>query len=570
MKKEPAKVLALVPGLIPSVVIGVLRPLVELEKRGEVALRLRLSSMPLLVESAIDWCDVAVFCRNCEPADLRWLYRLKALGKRVIYEVDDNFEEIPLNTPVGLYHRSFQRLHTLRRFFALADVTRVYSARMSQRAEAHGACVRLVRGYFDAAIIDGQPAPRRGGVVKIAYPTGRTDDPRLERMFFEALRLVLSKHAGLAELHLWRKTCPPQLDGVGGVVLNPLVDRYESFVRAFYAKGFDIGLAPLVDEPFFHSKSNNKYREFGGCGIAGVYSDMPPYSDCVADGQTGLLVANTVEAWANALDRLIGDAALRARIADNARQDVAAYYSFENAVDSFRGALREVAEKPTRPCGWQYDGNLALWASFADSENPLQGGADTPSERLDCFVGAVAALRGRIFPKTNARLMLSNPLLARQSNAVLFIIDRLSDLERAGISFPLCNSIILDVSRLDADAEAFRKTYELLNVQVPATLLASSSQAEICAAAEALALPCVPVDPSLHAIDNDFSLNGYSAAYLDAIERHIRFGGLRKRSWLGKAIAVARRRLSDRFDRYSGRARRLWTLLYWMLGGRAL
>jgi glycosyltransferase involved in cell wall biosynthesis len=571
MKKKPIKVLAFVPGWIPSVVIGVLKPLVALEKRGEVTLKLRISSTPVLAQNAIKWCDVAVFSRNCEMSDLKWLYKLKALGKRVIYDVDDNFEEIPLNTSVGLYHRSFHRLHTLRRFFALADLTQVYSNRMLQRAEAHGADIRLVRCYFDSSIIKKQPLPRTGGTLKIAYPTGRIDDPRLEQMFFDALRVCLLRHPGEVELHLWRKTCPPQLRGIGGVVLNPLVSNYESFVKAFYAKGFDIGLAPLLDEPFFRSKTNNKYREYGGCGIAGIYSDMPPYSDSIVDGKTGLLVANTVEAWSDAIAKLIVDAALRNEIAHSARQDVATNYPFEKAVESFRTALREATGKPAKPCDWQYDDKLVLWASFVDSTSPTATDAvDAQMSRVNCFVDAVNALKGRAFPKTNARLMLSTPFIAKRSNVVLFIINSLSDLESAAISFPLCNSIILDISQLDADAEAFRTAYEAINVQVPATLLIPTGQPYILAVAEALSIPYLLATPKLRPIDNDFTLNGYSAVYLDGVERHIRYGSLSKQSRLRKAMAAVRRRLSSNFELYSGRVRRAWLLLSWMMGMRPL
>ena len=94
MKNCQIKVLVFAPGLIPSVVIGVLKPLVALEILGEVSVRLRFSSVRIFADSDIEWCDVAVFCRNCEIGDLESLYQLNRLGKRVIYEVDDNFEEI--------------------------------------------------------------------------------------------------------------------------------------------------------------------------------------------------------------------------------------------------------------------------------------------------------------------------------------------------------------------------------------------------------------------------------------------------------------------------------------------
>ena len=37
--------------------------------------------------------------------------------------------------------------------------------------------------------------------------------------------------------------------------------------------------------------------QYGACGVAGVYSDMPVYNTSVQDGLTGLLAANNEAAW---------------------------------------------------------------------------------------------------------------------------------------------------------------------------------------------------------------------------------------------------------------------------------
>ena len=110
-------VLIILPGFIPSSIIGILRPLTSLESHGEINLRARPSRTSLFLYSDIDWCDIAVFCRNCETSDLMTLYELKRKGKKVVYEIDDNFQEISLNTDIGVYHRVFFRQHTLKRFF---------------------------------------------------------------------------------------------------------------------------------------------------------------------------------------------------------------------------------------------------------------------------------------------------------------------------------------------------------------------------------------------------------------------------------------------------------------------
>ena len=397
---SPMKVLVFAPGLIPSVVIGVLRPLVALERSGEVSLRLRFGSVPAFSGSDMKWCDVAVFCRSSEMTDLNYLYQLKRLGKKIIYEIDDNFEEIPLNTAVGVHHRAFHRLHAFRRFISISDLVRVYSERMRVRAEAYGADVWLVRSYFDADILKHEAEPRKSSKVRIAYPTGRMDDPRLEQLLYGALRRVLIKHRERIEVNLWRKTCPGQLAGLQGAVLHAGVDGYEAFVREFYGQGYDIGLAPLLDEPFFQSKSNNKYREFGGCGVAGIYSDMPPYSDCVINGRSGILAANTVEAWEEAIDMLVQNEAQRGSIAKVAWQDVTENYSFASAVESYRNCIREVVKKQAKPCDWLYYDKHGAVASYVVSA------ASSPSVNYESSKVITAAAPSRPRP-ADATVFLS-------------------------------------------------------------------------------------------------------------------------------------------------------------------
>ena len=57
-------VLAILPGFIPSTIIGILKPLMNLERLREIKLRVRIHKLSFFISYDIDWCDVAVFCRN--------------------------------------------------------------------------------------------------------------------------------------------------------------------------------------------------------------------------------------------------------------------------------------------------------------------------------------------------------------------------------------------------------------------------------------------------------------------------------------------------------------------------
>src|SRR5450756_1062879 len=85
---------------------------------------------------------------------------------------------------------------------------------------------------------------------------------------------------------------------------------------------WDVAIAPLEDDAFARGKSDLKYLDYAALGIPGVFSDVRPYRDTVRHRQTGLLAANEPKAWAEALEEIVSDGPLRARLARAANAEV--------------------------------------------------------------------------------------------------------------------------------------------------------------------------------------------------------------------------------------------------------
>jgi hypothetical protein len=128
-----------------------------------------------------------------------------------------------------------------------------------------------------------------------------------------------------------------------------LTSSYDKFLRQFSEAGFDIGLAPLRNDIFHLSKTNNKFREYGACRIAGIYSDVDVYSSCITHGETGLLVSNDPDSWYKAIAQLIEDRDLRDRIKNQARQFVQEHYSQRHFEKVWRGHIQRVLTEKSGP-----------------------------------------------------------------------------------------------------------------------------------------------------------------------------------------------------------------------------
>ena len=372
----PVKILIITPALNASSVIGITRPLIELEKRGLVTLRLRYGSIPFGWKADCDWCDIAVFNRAQAFYDLAKLYYLKRRGKKILYDIDDNFLEIPITVKVGQNHRFYPKQYGTLRFYELADLVQVYTKRMQQQVLAHNGTPALVNSYFDRSIFENVTTDNHSNKIRIALASARTDDPTLDRMTQDVLAFVADKYGDKIELHFWRKP-PPHLNKRSNVIVHTPTHRYEDFVRYFYKLNFDIGLAPLMDHPFYHSKSNNKYREYGGMGIAGLYSNVPPYNECITHLDNGYLAKNNKEEWIEGLCHLIENADARQKILTNARKDVTQHYSFDNCIATWNDHINTLIQKPISvrndlPCLESYKPSslkILIGASFESTAN---------------------------------------------------------------------------------------------------------------------------------------------------------------------------------------------------------
>lgn len=154
----------------------------------------------------------------------------------------------------------------------------------------------LNRGEFGAAV-----ARSLGPVLK-AHPDAIFDIV-FDKAFFDALPT-------------YRKSFHPGLD-------------YQSYLDLIGR--CDIALLPLAGDAFELFKSDLKFVECASMRTAVIASDAV-YSDSVEDGRTGL-IAPGLDDWAPALDRLLGDATLRAGLVENAYDYVRRERMFAAQID---------------------------------------------------------------------------------------------------------------------------------------------------------------------------------------------------------------------------------------------
>lgn len=349
------KILAILPGFIPSTLIGVVKPLLSLHLKGFIKAKITLEVFAK--QEDLEKADLVVFCRNAEPRYFTLLNYLATHNIPFIYDLDDNFFEIPFDSPIGQYYQSAECHATLVEYIKSARLVRVYSNPLYEKVKTLNPKVEKISGPIDEKLIFA-PLNNLNHKIKIVYATSRIQD-KLNDLLTDALIRILKEFSEQVEVHFWGPNSSA-LQLLPGFIHHPVIRNYDHFLKKFSQNGFDIGLAPLVDDIFHRSKSNNKFREYGACRIAGIYSDVEVYSNCVIEGKTGLLVPNDSDSWYQALVRLIEDRDLREKIKSRASEFVLRHYSQENFEKCWLFQIQELLANP----------NNLLNSKLAESEFP--------------------------------------------------------------------------------------------------------------------------------------------------------------------------------------------------------
>jgi hypothetical protein len=98
--------------------------------------------------------------------------------------------------------------------------------------------------------------------------------------------------------------------------------------------GIDIGLAPLKNNEFNHSKSCVKFYEYASTGAVTLASNVLPYNK-----EVNYLTKNNVKDWVKKLDKLITDEKFRNNLKEKQSQWVKENRDINKVVDKWEEAF---------------------------------------------------------------------------------------------------------------------------------------------------------------------------------------------------------------------------------------
>jgi glycosyltransferase involved in cell wall biosynthesis len=257
----------------------------------------------------------------------------KHYGRKVIVDIDDNYLSIREDNPAFKHYDIGQKeRYYLGAFLSLADGLVVSTEPLKEAYQHVNPKIDVLPNCNDT---QDWPSPKKwdDGKIRIGYAGSVTHNSDLE-LVWEPLKEILQKYPhvefemlGAAPKDQWDKIKKKFRSVRGKVKFHLGTPSWQGYPELLASMGWDIGIAPLIDDEFNRGKSHIKWMEYAMMEMPTVASKTYPYFMDIQDTKTiehektGLL-CETKEDWINSLTRLIEDESLRNTLAENAYKHI--------------------------------------------------------------------------------------------------------------------------------------------------------------------------------------------------------------------------------------------------------
>lgn len=288
-------------------------------------------------DKLLDMPDTVIFGRTYHPSlkPLELLREFKSRGKRILYDLDDDFWAVNPDNPSVLVSNAFKDQYEgfVRECDAVITPSKVLAKKMRKLAKKD---VFICHNSINYDYYHKRPNEHLNHLI-IGY-SGAASHWRDLDIITKPLIALSKKHEftftlqGLAgapleaEMYIYDQVLRRELEPEKNEYYKNALDWYSKtkelkmFHVPFYPPelhpnvmsrcDFDIALAPLEDNEFNRSKSCIKYYEYASVGSAVLASDVSPYKD-----EVNYLAKNTFQDWYDKLEKLIMDKKFREKLA---------------------------------------------------------------------------------------------------------------------------------------------------------------------------------------------------------------------------------------------------------------
>jgi glycosyltransferase involved in cell wall biosynthesis len=313
--------------------------------------RLTATNSPDEITKALEPVDALIFPRPADEKMVLNIGKLKEMGKKAVVDFDDDMWNV---SPLSPHYKEFgtknahycwpdgnmiplwehgktldlwenkHRLDWIKETVALADLVTVPTEIIAKIYRQWNEKVVVLPNCVDCNVWKKLPFIRRNDSVRLYWSGGSSHFEDMT-LLTDVFPVIMKKYPQVTLVimgHLFK-----------GTVKTLPQDRIEfhhwvptsAYPYKSASLDIDISLIPLQDTVFNRCKSAIKFIEQSALSVPSVVSLVSPYQELI-EGDNGVFVENSTDAWIEGISTLIEDPLLRIKIGDNARRYVEQHY----------------------------------------------------------------------------------------------------------------------------------------------------------------------------------------------------------------------------------------------------
>ena len=292
-----------------------------------------------LRSSDLNWADIVLLGRLDSWYEYQLTKKLREAGKYFIYIIDDDLLNIPPEISSAAYYGQKKIQGYIRGMIEMSDAILSPSPLLLQKYAVHGRkAIQIEEPAIDPAPYKPHD-PEKPVKIGFAGSIDRTGD--VESILKDVMLRIKREYGDRVEFEFYGAI--PSFAGQLDARCISYCDSYDEYRKTLNSLEWDIGLAPMPDTPFHACKHYNKFVEYAGAGVVGVFSKVQPYLRIPEKYPDVILVENDGEVWYSAIDSLLKDRTLL----ENQRSSVCDYIKKQMTILESSNQLMEYIDIET-------------------------------------------------------------------------------------------------------------------------------------------------------------------------------------------------------------------------------
>jgi len=321
---------------------GYWRMLVPSRYMDAESLYIDITESELVFDFLLEY-DTIVVQRLCNWREYYIIERLKRHGRRVVYDIDDDIFDVPVDNPAARFVKKDQHKAAWG-IMRLCDAVTTTSEVLKERLKCPETTI-VIPNAID--LDDGYPAKFQGSndeFKRILWMGGGSHSrdwlecfDAVDRILQERKDVRLAIYGDMPQIIRATLATDEKPWWEQRIEFQPF-QAVETYVAMTKETKAEVALAPLSSESFSAAKSNIKWLEYTAAGIPCVASNVSPYKEHIDSGRNGVLASNTDE-WYRAITAFLDDSELCANVVNEAVKTVNEHFDVKKIVHDWEEVI---------------------------------------------------------------------------------------------------------------------------------------------------------------------------------------------------------------------------------------